>query len=85
MDTDHMNLLREIQQLDFVLIELSLYLDTHPNDKKPLEYHNRVSYDSRQLKEKYEQQYGPLTLGGFSPPQYPWQWVENPWPWELNY
>ncbi|HCD09371.1 MAG TPA: spore coat protein CotJB, partial [Thermoanaerobacter sp.] len=34
---------------------------------------------------QYEQFYGPLMVFGHSQSQYPWKWVDDPWPWEIEY
>ena len=40
-------LLRSLQQCDFMLYELQLYLDTHPNCKRAMEqYRNCLLYTS---------------------------------------
>jgi spore coat protein JB len=35
----------------------------------------------------YEARYGPLVNFGFSdhPPHMAWKWMEEPWPWEIEY
>ena len=40
---------------------------------------------SKQLKDAihhYECKYGPLTNFGYGKSACPWQWVEQPWPWD---
>lgn len=72
-------MLEQIKALDFAIIELSLYLDTHPDDKKALCMHNDYCKQVKELKDKYQKVYGPLSI------YYPcnkWRWLENPWPWE---
>ncbi|MGO0807265.1 spore coat protein CotJB [Clostridioides difficile] len=34
-----------------------------------------------------ENKYGPLTNFGYAPSRCPWQWADQPWPWdrEFNY
>lgn len=70
---------------EFTAIELNLYLDTHPQDKRALELYNETIDRIYALMEEYERQYGPLTNFGLSPSSYPWQWIEEPWPWEMNF
>lgn len=85
MDPKQAQMLREIQALEFAAIELTLYLDTHPNEKEPLNDYRMVSERLNQLKAQYERMYGPLSAYGFSPTEYPWRWIESPWPWEVQY
>ena len=71
-------MLKKIKCLQFAIIELALYLDTHPDDEKALCLHNRYSKEFKEVKDKYQKVYGPLTIN------YPcnkWRWLEEPWPW----
>jgi len=85
MHEDRVKMLRDIQALEFTAIELNLYLDTHPADRKALADYNTVTQQLHMLRKMYEQKYGPLMVTGVSPSQYPWRWVEDPWPWEIDY
>ncbi len=78
---DKLRLLEEIKQYDFTVIELALYLDTHPNDTKALRIYASVSEKLDELKEKYEHNYGPLTINGVNSGDR-WTWIDGPWPWE---
>ena len=72
-------MLKEIKCLKFSVIELALYLDTHPDDEKALCLHNKYAKELKSLCDKYQKVYGPLTI------EYPcnkWRWLEEPWPWE---
>ncbi len=72
-------MMQEIRSLEFAIIELALYLDTHPEDQKALCLHNKYCKEVKELKDKYQKVYGPLTIN------YPcnkWRWLEEPWPWE---
>lgn len=72
-------MLKKIKCLKFAVVELALYLDTHPDDKKALCLHNKYSKDLKEICDKYQKVYGPLTI------EYPcnkWRWLEEPWPWE---
>ncbi|MCD5323025.1 MULTISPECIES: spore coat protein CotJB [Pontibacillus] len=76
-------LLEEIQAVDFVLVELTLYLDTHPDDYEAINQFNQFAKQSKNLKKQYEQQYGPLRQYGESYSGYPWNWKNAPWPWQV--
>ena len=68
---------KKIKCLDFAVIELSLYLDTHPDDQKALCLHRKYAKEVKELKDDYQKVYGPLTIN------YPcnkWRWLEEPWP-----
>jgi len=72
-------MLKKIKCLRFAVIELALYLDIHPDDTKALCLHNKYCKELKELCDKYQKVYGPLTI------EYPcnkWRWLEEPWPWE---
>lgn len=82
VDEKYYELLLEIQRTDFVLVELNLYLNTHPNDQAAIAQYNDFVQRSMQMKKNFEALYGPLTAGfSFSPT--PWQWNKAPWPWQV--
>lgn len=71
--------MQEIRCCEFAITELALYLDTHPEDEKALCLHRKYCKRAKELKDKYQKVYGPLTIN------YPcnkWRWLEEPWPWE---
>lgn len=83
MPSSYYELLEEIQAIDFVLVELTLYLDTHPDDYISIQQFNHCAKQSKLLKKQYEQQYGPLLQYGGSYSAYPWNWGDAPWPWQV--
>ena len=72
-------MLEQIKGLDFAIVELGLYLDTHPEDQRALCMHREYCKQVKDLKDKYQKMYGPLTI--FYPCN-KWRWLEEPWPWE---
>ncbi|MDD2422553.1 MAG: spore coat protein CotJB [Heliobacteriaceae bacterium] len=85
MTREQRQMLRCLQELEFVAIDLNLFLDTHPTDRAALQDFKRVSEELHKLKMAYEAKYGLLTVTGYGPDRYPWNWIEAPWPWELEY
>lgn len=83
MPPEFYQLLEEIQAIDFVIVELNLYLDTHPNDFEAIQQFNHATKKSMQLKINYEQKFGPLMNFGRSYSNYPFNWVDTPWPWQV--
>ena len=72
-------MMMKIRELDFAVVELSLYLDTHPDDQRALYLYKEYCRKLKDLKDKYQKRYGPLSI------YYPcnkWRWIEEPWPWE---
>lgn len=76
-------LMEELQAVDFVLLELTLYLDTHPNDQEAIHQFNQYAQVSHQLRQQVEQIYGPLLQYGHSYSGCPWNWKDAPWPWQI--
>lgn len=73
------DMIHQIKCYNFAVIELALYLDTHPDDERALCLHNSYARTLKDLKDKYQKVYGPLSI------YYPcnkWRWLEQPWPWE---
>lgn len=83
VELNKFELLEEIMAVDFMIIELHLYLNTHPMDKEALAKHNSLVMQSHALKQNYERLYGMLSSQGSCSP-YPWQWINEPWPWEYE-
>ena len=72
-------MLQQIRCCDFAITELALYLDTHPQDDKALCLHRKYCKEAKELKDKYQKVYGPLTINF---PCNKWRGIEEPWPWE---
>lgn len=72
-------MLQEIRSLDFAVTDLAEYLDTHPCDEKALCLHNEYATKLREIKDKYQRTFNPLT---YKYPCNKWNWINQPWPWE---
>ncbi|MBB5323443.1 spore coat protein JB [Anoxybacillus tepidamans] len=83
MPKEYYELLEQLQTVDFALVDLTLYLDTHPNDYQAIQQFNQLSQQRKQLKKQYETTYGPLQQYGNSYSNYPWNWDDTPWPWQV--
>lgn len=72
-----------LMALQFAIVELNLFLDTHPESEQALQDYNRLveQFDERQR--MYIEKYGPLVNFGFGKSRFPWQWVNAPWPWDM--
>lgn len=75
--------LLELQKVDFALVELTLYLDTHPTDMQAVQQFNQLAQRRQQIANEFEMRYGPLLQFGHSFSRFPWQWVDTPWPWQV--
>ncbi len=74
-------LLKEIMQYDFVLNELTLFLDTHPTHCEALEMFYKIQEKASLLKKEYTNLFGPLTPSVKENAE-TWEWSKGPWPWE---
>ncbi|GGB47613.1 spore coat protein CotJB [Fictibacillus barbaricus] len=75
--------MEELQAVDFVLVELTLYLDTHPQDQTAIQQFNQFAQQRKHIKKAIESKYGPLQQYGNSYSGMPWNWSDGPWPWQL--
>ncbi|MFO8060717.1 MAG: spore coat protein CotJB [Bacillota bacterium] len=82
VDPERCEMLLDISALDFAVLELTLYLDTHPDDRGALNERNNYLQEMQVLVDRYEAIYGPLF--DRSEAEYPWTWIDEPWPWELR-
>lgn len=73
----------ELQALEFVILELALYLDTHQEDQEAFELFRKYAALEQEGRARYEAMYGPLThraaaeSGSFT-------WLKDPWPWNFQ-
>lgn len=75
------DLLCTIQQYDFALYELQLYLNTHPDCASAMRQYKKYKALKQAAVEQFVRLYGPLTAEQ-SDTENKWNWTENPWPWE---
>lgn len=79
---DEEKLLKEISMVDFVIVEMTEYLDTHPYDTQAIEYFNFYSRMKNQMLKEFAEKYWPLTLSTAENTGSEWAWgLQNP-PWE---
>ena len=74
------DMLSQLMALKFSLIDLNLYLDTHPCDADTIATFKELQKEYEDLKAEYEQKCGTLTPGTISKTE--WTWLSEPWPWE---
>lgn len=72
-------MLEQIRCLKFAIVEVAQYLDTHVDDEKAICLHKEYANRLRDLTDKYQKVFGPLTIYF---PCNSWRWLEEPWPWE---
>ena len=77
------DMLMQIQELKFAMIELGLYLDLNDTDRRAINLFNEYQKKEKELCKMFENKYGPLTFDSI---QYKntWTWDNGPWPWEVQ-
>ena len=74
-------MLRDIGIVDFVLVELMEYLDTHPFDHNAMEYFNHYAKIKNDMVKEFSQKYFPL-VKDLAESDHEWRWGTAPLPWE---
>lgn len=75
--------LAELQALEFVLVELGLYLDTHQDDAEAFALFQQYAALEKEGRERYEAMYGPLTQNAAANGKC-YCWLKDPWPWNFQ-
>lgn len=70
------SLLLDIQKISFSLVDITLYLDTHPDDQEALTLRNNYRMKRKELLQEFASNYYPLT------PDCEGLWSDGPMPWE---
>jgi spore coat protein JB len=78
---DKESLLKNIMMLDFMAVDLELFLNTHPEDSEALEMYNNVIANGDKCRCYYENVFGPL-CSFRSEGKNGWLWPEEIWPWQ---
>mgnify|MGYP000057845149 CR=1 FL=1 len=76
--------LAELQALEFVLVELGLYLDTHRATRRPLSSISSMPQWQKEAREKYEAMNGPVTQMATANAKTWAAWLSEPWPWNYQ-
>ena len=77
------DMLMQIQEYSFALIDIGLLLDTNPDNKDALKLFNEYLRKKKELVNKFEEKYGPLTFDSDNQKNN-WLWDNSPWPWEVQ-
>lgn len=78
-------MMRRVQEADFVVVELTLYTNTHPNDEEALDQWREAIKEAARLRRQFESRYGPISLNSIPSEQAieaGWRWNQPPWPWQ---
>lgn len=77
------DMLLQIMEYTFAMIDIGLYLDMYPNDKEALKLFNTYLDNKKDLTNMFEEKYGPLTIESDNQTSN-WTWDNSPWPWEVQ-
>ena len=70
---DREEMLKTLSELDFIAVDLGLFLNTHPDNSEAIIAYNQVIAEA----------YGPLcSFRSYAANTQDWQWKDNPWPWQ---
>jgi len=79
---DKTQLLNEIYDTSFAINDLTLYLDTHPDDTQALAEFHQLKSRRKTALSTFEQEYYPLTIDCLSDNKNGWTWGDTPAPWK---
>lgn len=72
-----------LQQLEFALDDVVLYLDAYPECNQALEYYHNLLEERNHLLEMINEECGPMTnFSNISKDT--WLWTQGPWPWQIE-
>lgn len=79
--------LAKLTALDFMALDLALFLDTNPNNKEVIELYNEVLNEAAMVRSIYEKNFGPLCSFRSLSDANNFKWIDNPWPFQecFNY
>ena len=74
-------LLQWINAVSFAVNDVTLFLDTHPDDAEALEYFEEFRTQRTRALQEYSRNYGPLTIDTATACESDyWSWINEPWP-----
>ncbi len=79
------SLMKKLCQVSFVLDDLILYLDTHPDEQEAIKLYNEKNRERMELKKEFAAKFSPLTrdcMTGCDKAEHGFCWQEGPSPWE---
>lgn len=75
-------MLKTVQMYHFMMTDLGLFLDSHPDNADALQYFKKYSGLYQQAMQNYSAKYGPLNYTQLAADATRFDWVNGPWPWE---
>ena len=81
INSEKEELLIAIGESSFMMHDLNLYLDVHPNDLDALNKFSMYREKTNKLITDYERKYGPIGVKGDVSNNAPFTWETSNWPW----
>ena len=78
------DLLNWINIVSFTVDDVKLFLDTHPHNQEALCLFEEYKCLRNKALKEYAKYYGPLTVDTADTPSDYWNWVKEPWPWQMG-
>jgi len=78
------DLLYKLTALDFMLVDLALFLNTHPDEREAVDEYNKVVNEADRIRAVYENHFGPLCSYRSKNQAPTWIWSDDPWPWSTE-
>ena len=78
--SDRERLLRRIAAYDFAIVELQIFLDTHPTNEEAISKLDEYTKKSDVLRAQFEERFGPIQSNNIESKRL--AWISNPWPWD---
>lgn len=82
-NNERKKLMSEINKVSFAVMEMVLYLDTHPYDKEAIRFFNHYSKLRNELLDEYSKKFTPLTVDTATDCKNDgaWDWALEVLPW----
>lgn len=81
VNNERQRMLNDIGIVDFTLVELMLFLDTHPGNQEAMEHFNHYANIKNKMMKDFSQMYYPL-VKEHAESNNVWRWGDAPLPWE---
>ena len=77
-------LMEQIARCEFILVDINLFLDTHPGNERAIADYNGYAEQLAAMKKMYVENFGPIANFGNSMNHRgtTWLWNELPFPWQ---
>ena len=75
------DLMKELMELDFAIVEFTMYLDNHPDDMAALATFHDICKKQQQVYKMYVENYGPIRSSDVTESD-KWLWGEQDFPWD---